>query len=57
MIARFTPGALALVKGSFEQVEVVAAIGDYVLVKRGSGQTTYTVEQLEPYDPDYCPIN
>jgi hypothetical protein len=57
MIARFTPGDLALVKGSFEQVEVVAAIGDYVLVKRGSGQTTYTVEQLEPYDPDYCPIN
>jgi hypothetical protein len=57
MIARFTPGGLALVKGSFEQVEVVAAIGDYVLVKRGSGQTTYTVEQLEPYDPDYCPIN
>lgn len=56
MASVFKPGSLALVKGSFEQVAVVAAMGDYVLVKRGSGQTTFTVDQLEPYDPDFCPL-
>jgi hypothetical protein len=53
---RYEPGSLALIKGSFEEVEVIAAMGDYVLVKRGAGQWTYTVDQLEPYDPEFCPI-
>lgn len=53
----FIPGSRALVKGSFEEVEVVASSTPYVLVKRASGQTTFTVDQLVPYEPDVCPIN
>jgi hypothetical protein len=53
----FAPGSLALVRGSFEQVEIVASSSDTVLVKRGSGQTTFRPDQLEPYCPDSCPIN
>lgn len=56
MTTCFTPGSLALVRGSFEQVEVLAASPETVLVKRGSGQTTFRPDQLDPYDPDTCPI-
>jgi hypothetical protein len=53
----FAPGSLALVKGSFEQVRVLASSPEAVLVRRGSGQTTFSPDQLEPYNPDVCPIN
>jgi hypothetical protein len=56
-MTRFEPGSDALIKGSFEVVTVIAQSGPEVLVKRAGGQTTYTVDQLEPYDPDFCPIN
>jgi hypothetical protein len=54
---KFAPGSLALVRGSFEQVEVISQMGPYVLVKRAGGQAGYVAEQLEPYDPDYCPLD
>jgi hypothetical protein len=53
----FEPGSLALIRGSFEQVEVLAQSGRSVLVKRAGGQTAYDVDQLEPYDPDFCPLD
>lgn len=51
------PGSLAIIKGSFEQVEVVASDGDTVLVKRAGSQAAYNRDELEPYDPDYCPLD
>lgn len=52
----FSPGDDALVKGSFEVVTVKAQSGNEVLVLRAGGQTTYRADQLEPYDPDFCPL-
>lgn len=51
------PGDEALVKGSFEVVTVLRQEGNIVLVKRGSGQTTFNRDQLEPYNPDFCPLD
>ena len=54
---RFEPGAQALVRGSFEVVDVIAQSGQSVLVKRAGGQTTYDADELEPFDPDFCPLD
>lgn len=50
-------GSLATIKGSFEVVTVVRQEGNNVLVERGSGQTTYNRDQLQPYNPDFCPLD
>lgn len=52
----FNPGDLALIRGSFEEVTVVAQSGHNVLVKRAGGQMAYDADELEPYDPDFCPL-
>lgn len=57
LIHHYAPGDDALVKGSFEVVTVIAQSGDSILVKRGGGQTNYSADQLEPYDPDFCPLD
>ena len=45
-----------LQRGSFEIVTVKAQAGENVLVARAGGQTTYRADELEPYDPDFCPL-
>ena len=53
---KYQRGDQALVRGSFEVVEVIAQYDLDVLVRRAGSQTTYSVDQLEPYDPDFCPL-
>ena len=52
---RYQPGEQALVRGSFEVVEVIAQYDLDVLVRRAGSQTTYSADQLEPYS-DTCPL-
>lgn len=52
----FEVGGDALVKGSFEVVTVKAVTDDTILVERAGGQTTYSPNELEPFDPDFCPL-
>jgi hypothetical protein len=53
----YQPGDTALIRGSFEVVDVIAQFDMDVLVRRAGGQTTYSVLELEPYDPDFCPLD
>ena len=57
MMRSFQPGDEALVRDSFEVVTVIAQDGDTVLVKRGGGQAAYRLNALEPYVPDFCPLD
>lgn len=53
----FAPHALALIRGSFEEVTIIAQHGDTVLVSRAGGQWPYRADELEPYSPDVCTID
>lgn len=52
---KYQRGDQALVRGSFEVVEVIAQYDLDVLVRRAGSQTTYSADQLEPYS-DTCPL-
>jgi hypothetical protein len=54
---QFIPGGEALIKGSFEVVTVKAVSDEAILVTRAGSQWAYSPDQLEPLQPDSCPIN
>lgn len=56
-MTRFEPGSFALIRGSYEEVTIIAQHDDTVLVARAGGQWPYRADELEPLEPDVCPID